>query len=227
MIRSMGLKRHFLALALSALLASATGCAWGQRDTADAGTPGPAPVEGAGTLLVQNHSEKSVFHLRWREIQSSKWSGDRLDEGDVIKPQQDRKFELPAGTYALRLELGDGANWSPEAPLQIRPDTATACVLPGATPAQLGTLTVVNNSAWAINHVRFSSSTEPGWGVDRLPVGAFLTAGKSRSWKVPAGQYQLQVEFQDGTTQESAAYDLTLGEETLFRIGNIRPAGNQ
>jgi hypothetical protein len=227
MIRLMGLKRHLLCLGLSLLASLSVGCAWGQRDSGGSGPPGPEPVEEAGTLLVQNHSDKSVFHLRWRESAAPKWSGDRLDDGDVIKPEQDRRFELAPGTYELRLELGDGGNWSPEAPLQVRPGATTVCVLPGAVKAALGTLTVRNDSAWAIAHVRFSSSTEPGWGPDRLPVGAFLTAGKSRSWKVPAGQYQLQVEFQDGQTQESAAYDVTLGQETLFRIGSVRRAEKQ
>jgi len=227
MIRPMGLKRLFICLGLSLIASLSAGCAWRQRDTGGSGPPGPEAVEGAGALLVQNHSDRSVFHLRWKESQAPRWSGDRLDDGDVIKPEQDRSFELPPGTYELRLELGDGGNWSPSAPVQVRAGATTVCVLPGAAKAALGTLTVRNDSAWAISHVRFSSSTEPGWGVDRLPVGAFLTAGKARSWKVPAGQYQLQVEFQDGTTQESAAYDVTLGQETLFRIGNIRRAGKQ
>ena len=223
----MGLKRHLLCLALSLIASLSAGCAWRQRDAGGSGPPGPEPVEGAGTLLVRNHSEKSVFHLRWKEAQAPRWSGDRLDDGDVIKPEGDRSFQLPPGTYELRLELGDGGNWTPAAPVQVRAGATTVCVLPGAARAALGTLTVRNDSAWAINHVRFSSSTQPGWGPDRLPVGAFLTAGKARSWEVPAGQYQLQVEFQDGTTQESAAYDVTLGQETLFRIGNVQRAGKK
>lgn len=224
MIRPMGPLRHLLSLGLCLVLSLSFGCAWRQQEPGGRGPAAPEPAGPAGTLLVRNHSDKSVFHLRWKESQASRWSGDQLDGGDVIKPDQDRHFELAPGTYALRLELGDGGTWSPEAPLQVRSGQTALCVLAGEAEATLGTLTVRNDSAWAILHVRFSSSTQPGWGPNRLPVGAYLTAGKSRSWKVPVGQYQLQVEFQDGQTQESAAYDVTAGQETLFRIGNLERA---
>ncbi|MBL4847243.1 MAG: hypothetical protein JKY65_17120 [Planctomycetes bacterium] len=219
----MGIHAHLARLALAVfVVACLAGCASRDPDFGRSGPPAPEPVQGLGVLLVQNHSDQSVFHLRWREAGSSRWSGDGLDDGDVIKPQQERQLELPAGTYHLRLELGDGGNWTPEAPLQVRAGAVVSCVLPGSAAAKFGTLTVANNSAWAILHVRFSSRNDPGWGPERLPTGEYLTAGKRRSWEVEAGQYQLQVAFQDGMTQDSAAYAVTLGKETVFRIGTIK-----
>ena len=223
MIRSMGSRQRLRLLGLLLLTLALAGCAWGRQDPGATGPAAAQQVEGIGTLLVQNHSDQSVFHLRWRESNSTRWSGDALDVGDVIKPRQSRQIELPGGTYHLRLEMGNGANWTPGAPLQVRAGESVSCVLPGAPAAKFGTLTVANDSAWAISRVRFSSSNEPGWGPERLAAGEFLTAGKRRTWDVPAGQYQLQVAFQDGTTQDSAGYEgVTLGEETVFRIGQIQ-----
>jgi hypothetical protein len=222
MIRPMGSNLHLRLLTVVSITACSFGCASSEPRSGGTGPAAAGPVEELGTLLVLNHSDQSVFHLRWRETKSDRWSGDGLDEGDVIGPRQERQFDLPVGLYHLRLELGDGANWTPEAPIQVRPLTTASCVLPGAPAAKLGTLTVANDSSWAINRVRFSSRNHPGWGPERLPSGEYLTAGQRRSWAVPEGQYQLQVAFLDGTTQDSAAYAVTLGEETVFRIGGVR-----
>ena len=96
----------------------------------------------------------------------------------------------------------------------------TLCAIEGSKPkVPLGDLTVYNATPWAIAKVRFSLSTKMGWGEERLPGQAFLLAGEKRTWKVPAGSYHLQIQFQDGTSQEtSAPHEVGPGKDTEFRI---------
>lgn len=185
--------------------------------------PGPAPPPALGTLVLVNESDASVFHVRWRNLDAQPdpgpWSGDQLDSGDVLKPGQERSFELVPGRYALRLELGDGRDWSPSRALEVASGAPVRCVLPGEAEAKRGRLTVANDSPWAIVGVRFSLRSEPSLGPQRLPAGEYVLARQRRTWNVPPGHYQLQVAFQDDQKQQSEAYEVKAGTETVFRIG--------
>lgn len=181
--------------------------------------PSPTPVHELGILDLVNHSQGSVFHVRWRNLESEQWSGDQLDTGDVLAPGQERTFELVPGRYALRLELGDGTDWSPTRPLDVVAGARARCVLPGEPQAKLGKLTVANDSPWAIVDVRFSLRSEPSLGPERLAKSEYVLARQRRSWAVAPGHYQLQVAFPDGQKQQSEAYEVKAGAETVFRIG--------
>ena len=67
--------------------------------------PQPAPQAEApsapAVLRLRNQGRKVVFKVRFREEQGARYGGDRLSEGDIVKPGAERDFKgVPHGDVA-------------------------------------------------------------------------------------------------------------------------------
>ena len=180
--------------------------------------PEPVPAERRlGILLLRNGSEKVVFRAKVQEEGTKEWSGDRLNEGDVIKPGEERSFHLPDGRYRVQLQFGDGTDWT-STWTEVDKAQVGAVDIPPAKPApREGEIVIMNASPWAIAEVRFSRESEMSFGDNRL-AGRLIAAGARVTWDVPPGRYMVQIVFQDGTHRESPASEVKPGKETVFRI---------
>lgn len=70
--------------------------------------------------------------------------------------------------------------------------TRTVVVQQGAPPAT-SELLIRNRSAVQICFVRFSPTSDPNWGPDRLGAQEIITPGQDRGWRVPADTYDFQL----------------------------------
>lgn len=210
MIRSPSLWYALLALSLL------TGCRAKPADPSP--PPDPAPAERRlGILLLRNGSERVVFRAKIQEEGAETWSGDRLNEGDVIKPGQERSFHLPDGRYRVQLQFGDGSDWTSTWTEVRKAQVGTVDVPPAEPAPREGEIVVMNASPWAIAEVRFSRESEMSFGDNRLG-SRLIAVGARVTWEVPPGRYMVQIVFQDGTHRESPVSAVKPGKETVFRI---------
>ncbi len=175
---------------------------------------------GTGTLFVQNDSKDVIYRVLLAEASDAEWGPDRLDGAEVLKPGKGRGFEVAEGVYLVQVEFKGGRIHEDEEHYTVRTDEEATCTIRETEDDQLGTVTIVNRTGFAIARLFLSSTDQMGWGEDRLDAEQVLPPRKKLSLKLPAGNYNLKVEFQDGTSLEGdGAYEVVSGQVAVYRLG--------
>jgi hypothetical protein len=195
------------------LLLLATGCA----SPPESPKPqDPPAARGLGEVIVENACTQSVFRIHFAKTHDAEWGPDRLGN-EVLKQGATRSWYLPTGTYRVHAQLKDGSLVEGNRTYDVAPGQTAACILEPRDAPDLGTLTVTNDTGFAIAKLMFTLSSEIGWGEDRLKT--ILPPSANQSWKVKAGRYNLKIVFQDGTSLEGAdAYEVVAGQEAIYHL---------
>ena len=206
------------------LLLLLLGCASAPGRDADAPPP---PPPAPGRLAVRNDSEQVIFRVRFAELPADEdaveapaaWGPDRLAPAEVIAAGRSRGWEVPAGTYRVYVEFGDGTAIEGVDEYEVDAGEETVCVVARSEPDRPeGRLTVINTTPFAVAKVFFSLTNEITWGSERLGAGVLRPRAR-RTWAVPVGSYNLRAVFQDETwveTQESIVIEA--GQERVFKL---------
>ncbi|RMG08065.1 MAG: hypothetical protein D6731_22510 [Planctomycetota bacterium] len=188
----------------------------GVAPTARDRPPEPAAT---GDLVVENHSGQTVFRLQALREGEGEWSEDLLASDEVLGEGARRRWPVACGRYRVRAELADGRAVELRAERDLGPDEEVVLRLPSAEASRRGTLTLVNATGYTIARVQFSPTNSMRWGEDRLGPKEVLAPGRSRSWQIPAGRYNVRVYFQDRTVLEARRpIEVTVGERCLYRL---------
>jgi hypothetical protein len=177
----------------------------------------PAPAaRGLGEVVVENGCTQSIFSLRFTLTSDAEWGPDKLGN-EVLKCQATRTWYLPTGTYVVQAQLKDGSIVDGSKTYDVAPGHPITCTIVPKGSADEGTLTLINDTGYAIARLMFTLSSDIGWGSDRLD--AILPPSASKSWTVKPGRYNLKIFFQDGTNLEGAdAYEVDTSEEAVYHL---------
>jgi hypothetical protein len=198
---------------LALLLCAVVGCA--APEPIDEYQDPPA-ARGLGEVIVENGCPQSIFRLRFALTDEAEWGADQLGD-EVLKRGAKRTWYLPTGTYVVQAQLKDGSLVDAPESYTIAPGNPVTCTLLPKGAADMGTLTITNDTGFAIARLMFTLSSELGWGTDRLKT--ILAPSASQSWTIRPGRYNLKIFFQDGTSLEGAdAYEVTAGEEAVYHL---------
>lgn len=191
-----------------------TGCASQASTHEPRPTTTQAPV-GLGEITVENGTNSVIFRVRFSAATDVEWGPDQLGN-EILKPGASRAWYLPTGRYAVQVQLKDGAVVTAANAYRVGPGRPQACTI--ERPAsEVGTLTLRNETGFAIARVYFTLTSKLAWGEDRLST--VLAPNARSSWKLAPGRYNLKVEFQDGTTRQGkGSYEVAASEESVYTL---------
>lgn len=90
-----------------------------------------------------------------------------------------------------------------------------------------GRLVVNNRSRRNIHVVNFSLTSDSNWGPDQLGSRETIPVGSTRSWYVPAGTYNVRIEFADGEVLDSLEeYHVRPGGESACNVNGNNSGGS-
>jgi eukaryotic-like serine/threonine-protein kinase len=171
------------------------------------------PVASEFQLAVVNDSPDEICYVQISISDDSEWGADWLGEDETIAAGAQRRFDVPAGTYDVRLQRCDNASmatlWrvSEDATLRVGGDGATVRFL------------VQNDSSEEICYLYISPATADDWGQDWLGDVESLVTGNARIVYLQPGAYDLQVSDCDNQVI-SEEYDVDLTEDTTWTLSD-------
>lgn len=158
-------------------------------------TPAPtiAPSAGVVGIQVENLSSAPVCFAFVTTPDSDSWGNDLLGENGIIEIGANTVFELPAGTYDLRLDDCFGKVMAVELGLAVNALTNVAVQdvpLPQAGDAPVTML----NDVPEVNacYVYIAPNTSSEWGDDWLGTGLVVPTDYQIVFNVPSGTYDMQ-----------------------------------
>jgi hypothetical protein len=152
----------------------------------------PGPGEESFQFTLENQSCISICGLWISPTSCNDWGIDMLPGN--LHPGQSAAFTLPPGRYDLDLQDCTGTEFISER-LRLNEDYVETIISTGVdSSADCGTsITVVNNSDRPICHMWIADEDSQSFGYNWL-ADEQIPAGGSRTFIVPAGQYDLKAE---------------------------------
>lgn len=161
-------------------------------DTPPSEPPASRPDANSASLTLQNYSGGTVCYVRISPTNSDVWGEDWLSGDEVLLPDDSRVFEVPLGTYDLRLEDCNSEVLYEEMGIVINGDfVVSAGGGRGGVEGAQGVITLINQLDTAICYVFISPSSSEEWGDDRLGDSEVLTPGDRRDFSLPNGTYDV------------------------------------
>ena len=214
-------KRSMIWALIGLLLITALACSAFER-TKSPQEPGTSsstsgPVDSSSTsgfeVKVVNRSPDEICYVLISPSEDEMWGDDWLGEEETIEPGDTRAFEVPAGTYDIKVETCGEATMATA--WEVDDDLSLIVGDPKATVRLL----VVNNSDTEICYVYISPSSAEEWGDDWMGSMESLPPGASRMFYVQPGVYDVQAADCDdnGLAEE---YEVDLTDDTTWTIGD-------
>lgn len=166
------MKRWSIVVVVGVLLALTLACGGG-------GSSSQVKIE------VVNQSPEDVCYVYISESDSDEWGGDQLGDEDTISPGDSKTFEVPKGTYDVRLENCDEI--AMETGWQVSKDTTITAGAPGATSWVL----LDNQSSADVCYVFIAPASDDDWGADWMGGNEDIPAGEQRLFYIKPGVYDL------------------------------------
>ena len=146
-------------------------------------------------VQVVNHSPYDVCYVQVAPNDAEGWGADRLGADEVMRPGDQRAFEMNAGTYKLMLRDCD------EIPVMAAVDIASGITLTVGAEGVVA-LRLNNRSSVAICDVYLASSDggdegsgvfspRRAWGQDRMAAAERIAPGDVRVFYVAPSLYDL------------------------------------
>jgi hypothetical protein len=184
-----------------------------------------------GSITVTNNSVTSpIYHVRWKTSSGDAWGDDRLGSAEVITQSGGtHRFPIAAGSYYVRVELGDGRSYDFPNVFQVTAGGDCACSItdvPASSSAN-GSITVVNAcTTAAIHRIRYKLASDASWGDDRLGATETISQGGGRrTFSVPPGAYNLRAEFGDGRSVDAnQVAQVSAGGESTWTLSDAAPS---
>ncbi len=136
-------------------------------------------------IEVVNQSPEDVCYVYISESDSDEWGGDQLGDEDTISPGDSKTFEVPKGTYDVRLENCEEI--AMETGWQVSKDTTITAGAPGATSWVL----LDNQSSADVCYVFIAPASDDDWGADWMGGNEDIPAGEQRLFYIKPGVYDL------------------------------------
>ncbi len=166
------------------------------------------PPEGYAELLLQNQSQKAVCYVQISLSESETWGEDWLAEDQVIESGTSFLFQsIPSGKYDYRALDCDQNVMNAHYGVQLAGSMSWIVRDPTAT------LTLINNSSYAICGLYASSVEDTVWGINLLGDGGNVAPGQRISVAVAPGNYDLRA---NGCDETSYWEDYQIAIETAF-----------
>ncbi|NLE43366.1 MAG: hypothetical protein GX620_01490 [Chloroflexi bacterium] len=179
------------------------------------GSKGSGGATGNANLTMINDSGSEICYVYISPTDSEYWGDDWLGGEEIVQPDGQRRFSLPAGTYDLLAEDCSGNT------IDERYDVSVAGALEwavGGAPQGDLRLTLYNNSGSEICYAYISLSTSDTWGGDQLG-NSTIPDGEYHDFMVTAGNYDLLAEDCNGNTVDER-YGVTISSDRDWSIGS-------
>jgi S1-C subfamily serine protease len=140
-------------------------------------------------FTLNNDSADTVWFVNLSPSTARNWGQDELGPTEVINPGATRTFDIPAGTYDLRVINSDIETIVETYGVELTANLVYSVSGQLAGPGEGGpiTLTVVNQLGVSVCYMFISPSTSTEWGPDWLGSTEVIQAGASHGFAVPAG----------------------------------------
>jgi S1-C subfamily serine protease len=140
-------------------------------------------------FTLNNDSPDTVWFVHLSPSTARNWGQDELGPTEVINPGATRTFDIPAGTYDLRVINSDIETIVETYGVELTANLAYSVSGQLAGPGEGGpiTLTVVNQFSVPVCYMFISPSTSTEWGPDWLGATEVIHVGESTGFAVPAG----------------------------------------
>ncbi|MBW1879760.1 MAG: hypothetical protein JRJ84_15465 [Deltaproteobacteria bacterium] len=168
-------------------------------------------------VTVQNTSAWSIYQLHVSPTSESNWGPDQLGSDVIITGESYELTGVPCGSYDFKLVDEDGdvcvmnavEVCSGSSTLVIDSDALLACQAGSATTASAGgSITIENQSAWAIYRFYLSPVTDSSWGDDHLGTEVISTGETFALNGVACTSYDVKIVDEDGDECVMNAVDI-------------------
>jgi hypothetical protein len=162
-------------------------------------------------VTLQNNSAWSIYELYVSPTSESQWGPDQLGTEVVSIGESYELTGVPCGSYDIKLVDEDGdvcvmnavdvcagsSTW------EIDSDDLLACqagttTTTTTTASTGGSITIENQSAWAIYRFYLSPVTDSTWGDDQLGTEVISTGESFELNGVPCTSYDVKIVDEDG-----------------------------
>jgi len=140
-------------------------------------------------LTLNNDSADTVWFVHLSPSTARNWGQDELGATEIINPGASRVFDVPAGTYDLRVVNSDLDTIVETYGVELTANLTYTVSGQLTGPGEGGpiTLTVANELSVPVCYLFVSPSTSTEWGPDWLGATEVIQPGASRGFAVPAG----------------------------------------
>ena len=143
------------------------------------------------TFTLVNPTGADLIGVQLSPSLATHWGPNDLAAGEVLAPGARRAFQIPAGTYDLRLIDRAGETQAEEYGLDLFQDTGYP--LAGGASAS-AVVELINRSAVTLCDVYISPVTDTTWGLDWLAPSESVAPGGTRLFNVPSRRYDLRAD---------------------------------
>ncbi len=175
-----------------------------------------APMFAGEVVIANDTGGWDIWYVYISAETDSEWGGDWLGDTEVISSGSTKRFNLPDGTYDMKLVDEDGdeyIRWG--VPVNgtyywnvTLDDMGEATVGGGSSMNSGAPVTIYNDLGnYTVYYVYCSSSSASSWGDDRLG-SEVIVPGDSFTFYVNPGTYDIQLEDEDGDTYTRMGVDV-------------------
>lgn len=146
-------------------------------------------------FTLVNQADQTVWFVQLSPSDARNWGQDELGPTETMPPGASRTFEVPAGTYDLRVIDSNIDILTEDYGLDLSVSASYTLTPGGGQPSPGGatTVTLINQLSLPVCFVFMSSSTNTSWGSDWLDASEVIQPGASRGFAVPTTEpYDLQ-----------------------------------
>ncbi|MCS7179233.1 MAG: hypothetical protein RML46_09120 [Anaerolineae bacterium] len=170
------------------------------------------PLQRAPVLVV-NRSSREICYLYISPSDSETWGPDWMGKDTTIPAGSTRTFQVPLGTYDLRVDDCDHNPMSTQSGVNVGANGITWTL----EDVEAASLTLVNQLDIPICYVLISPSDSTEWGNDWLG-GETVPPGGSYTFRLPAGTYNLSARDCDGHPVSDEVYGQEITGEMTWTI---------
>ena len=146
-------------------------------------------------FALVNQTDQTVWFVQLSPSEARNWGQDELGPTETMPPGASRTFEVPAGTYDLRVIDSNIDILTEDYGIDLSVSASYTLTPGGGQPATGGptTVTLHNQLSLPVCFVFMSPTSNPSWGSDWLSASEIIQPGANQGFAVPTDEpYDLQ-----------------------------------